>query len=76
MVKVAFLLWEPGKIRTREKSEIDAIIHGTTVATNSIIERKGAVCGLLTTKGTSEEKSRGKPAFLSYHPEGKKEGVK
>ena len=32
-------------------SEIDAIIHGTTVATNSIIERKGAVCGLLTTKG-------------------------
>ncbi|MFC2013351.1 hydantoinase/oxoprolinase family protein [Chloroflexota bacterium] len=30
---------------------IDAIVHGTTAATNAIIERKGAVCGLLTTKG-------------------------
>lgn len=30
---------------------IDAIVHGTTVATNAIIERKGAVCGLLTSKG-------------------------
>ena len=30
---------------------LDAIVHGTTAATNAIIERKGAVCGLLTTKG-------------------------
>lgn len=35
-------------------SKIDAIIHGTTIATNSIIERKGAVCGLLTTKGFAD----------------------
>lgn len=30
---------------------VDAIIHGTTVATNTIIERKGARCGLITTRG-------------------------
>src|SRR5258705_8693839 len=28
-----------------------AVVHGTTVATNSIIERKGARTGLITTKG-------------------------
>lgn len=31
--------------------EVDLIIHGTTVATNAVIERKGACCGLLTTRG-------------------------
>jgi N-methylhydantoinase A len=31
--------------------EIAAVVHGTTAATNSIVERNGAVCGLLTTKG-------------------------
>jgi N-methylhydantoinase A len=31
--------------------EVDAIIHGTTVATNAILERKGARCGLITTRG-------------------------
>ena len=30
---------------------VDAIVHGTTAATNAIIERKGAVCSLITTKG-------------------------
>lgn len=28
-----------------------AVVHGTTVATNAIIERKGAVTGVITTKG-------------------------
>jgi len=32
-------------------SEVDTIIHGTTVATNAILERKGARCGLITTRG-------------------------
>ncbi|MBX6353616.1 MAG: hydantoinase/oxoprolinase family protein [Thermoflavifilum sp.] len=32
-------------------SEIRWIIHGTTVATNAILERKGARVGLITTKG-------------------------
>ena len=30
---------------------IDLLVHGTTVATNAAIERKGARCGLLTTAG-------------------------
>ncbi len=31
--------------------EIGVIVHGTTVATNAILERKGANCALITTKG-------------------------
>lgn len=30
---------------------IEAIVHGTTVATNAILERKGARCGLIATRG-------------------------
>ncbi len=32
-------------------SDIDVIIHGTTLATNSLIERRGARTGLITTEG-------------------------
>ena len=32
-------------------SDIDHLIHGTTIATNALIERKGSRCGLLTTAG-------------------------
>jgi len=32
-------------------NQVDAIVHGTTLATNAIIERKGAKVGLLTTRG-------------------------
>ncbi len=32
-------------------SEVELIIHGTTLATNALIERKGARTALLTTKG-------------------------
>ena len=31
--------------------DIDLIVHGTTIATNAVIERKGARCALVTTKG-------------------------
>jgi N-methylhydantoinase A len=34
-----------------EKPAIDEIIHGTTLVINAIIERKGAVTGLITTRG-------------------------
>ena len=34
-----------------EPDAVGAIIHGTTLATNSIIERKGATTSLLTTEG-------------------------
>lgn len=32
-------------------SEIGLIVHGTTMATNAVLERKGARCGLIMTKG-------------------------
>ncbi len=31
--------------------ELNAILHGTTIATNAVIERKGATCALITTMG-------------------------
>lgn len=31
--------------------DIDLILHGTTVATNAVLEEKGALVGLITTKG-------------------------
>ncbi len=30
---------------------IDVLVHGTTVGTNAVLERKGAVCGVITTRG-------------------------
>jgi N-methylhydantoinase A len=32
-------------------SEVDTLVHGTTLVTNAVIERKGAKTALLTTKG-------------------------
>ncbi len=32
-------------------SQIDLLIHGTTVATNAVLQRRGAQCGLITTAG-------------------------
>src|SRR5207253_3376982 len=34
-----------------EPREIDAVVHATTVATNTILERKGAKTALITTDG-------------------------
>ena len=31
--------------------DLDLILHGTTIATNALIERRGARCALVTTKG-------------------------
>ncbi|MER3426667.1 MAG: 5-oxoprolinase [Pyrinomonas sp.] len=31
--------------------EIDLVLHGTTVATNAVLEEKGALVGLITTRG-------------------------
>ncbi len=36
-------------------SETEAVIHGTTVADNALIEGKGATVGLLTTDGFRDE---------------------
>lgn len=32
-------------------AELDAILHGTTIATNAVIERRGARCALVCTRG-------------------------
>lgn len=32
-------------------NELDALLHGTTIATNAVIERRGARCALITTAG-------------------------
>jgi N-methylhydantoinase A len=34
-----------------EAADLDAILHGTTIATNAVIERRGAKCALITTSG-------------------------
>jgi N-methylhydantoinase A len=33
------------------RDDLDLILHGTTIATNALIERRGARCALITTKG-------------------------
>ena len=40
-----------GTDRARLLAETERIVHGTTVATNALLERKGARVGLLTTEG-------------------------
>ena len=32
-------------------ADLDVILHGTTIATNAVIERRGARCALITTQG-------------------------
>ena len=34
-----------------EIADLLAIVHGTTIATNAVLERKGSRCGLITTRG-------------------------
>lgn len=40
--------------------KLDAIVHGTTLVTNTVIERKGAKVGLITTKGFRDALEMGK----------------
>jgi N-methylhydantoinase A/oxoprolinase/acetone carboxylase beta subunit len=35
----------------RQPAEVDRFVHGTTIATNAVLERRGAVVGLLATEG-------------------------
>ncbi len=53
---------------------VKRLIHGTTVATNSIMEKKGAKIGILTTKGFEDvlimgRQRRGEMYNLFYDPE-------
>ncbi len=40
-----------GLTETGDLREVDAIVHGTTVGTNALLERKGARAGLISSKG-------------------------
>ena len=39
------------KVAKIEPSDLEQILHGTTIATNAVIERRGANCALITTRG-------------------------
>src|SRR5215831_7879069 len=39
------------KLGDMAPGQVDLIVHGTTLATNAIIERKGALTALVTTQG-------------------------
>ena len=39
------------KIAGVAPADVDVVFHGTTVATNMVIERKGAEVGMITTRG-------------------------
>ena len=40
--------------------ELDAVVHGTTLVANTIIERKGAKIGLITTRGFRDSLEMGR----------------
>ena len=58
----------------RETGELDAafaLVHGTTVATNALLERKGARTALLTTRGFRDVLEIGRqarPVLYALHP--------
>lgn len=39
------------KVAEIDPASLDMILHGTTIATNAVIERRGARCALVTTRG-------------------------
>jgi N-methylhydantoinase A len=50
---------------------LERIAHGTTVATNAILERKGAKCALITTQGFRDLLAIGRqnrPVLYALHP--------
>ena len=43
--------WPRSPRRRRARAELTIVVHGTTTATNALLERKGARTGLITTRG-------------------------
>lgn len=41
-------------VASAQMNQVDYIVHGTTIGTNAIIEKKGAKTGLITTKGFAD----------------------
>jgi len=48
-------------------ADISVIVHGTTLATNAVIERTGAKTGLLTTAGFSDVLAIGRESRYDYY---------
>lgn len=46
---------------------LDAILHGTTIATNAVIERTGARCALITTRGFRDVLELGRRDRISLY---------
>ncbi|MAE93311.1 MAG: methylhydantoinase [Deltaproteobacteria bacterium] len=55
MEGLAKLADREGRSLSHFLSEVEAIIHGTTIADNTLIQMNGAVTGLLTTEGFRDE---------------------
>jgi N-methylhydantoinase A len=51
---IADLLRQVAAARSGAKLPVAEVVHGTTLVTNTLIERKGAKTGLLVTKGTRD----------------------
>ncbi len=51
---IADLLRQVAAARSGAKPPVAEVVHGTTLVTNTLIERKGAKTGLVVTKGTSD----------------------
>ncbi|HKA46064.1 MAG TPA: hydantoinase/oxoprolinase family protein [Burkholderiales bacterium] len=51
---IADLLSQIGAALNGGKSPVTEVVHGTTLVTNTLIERKGAKTGLVVTKGTRD----------------------
>ncbi|MEO7403258.1 MAG: hydantoinase/oxoprolinase family protein, partial [Burkholderiales bacterium] len=48
-------------------AELGVLVHGTTLATNAVIERKGARTGLLTTQGFADVLEIGRESRYDYY---------
>ena len=58
------------KVRPEGLKGLGSIAHGTTINTNAILERKGAKCGLITTKGFRDVLEIGRqtrPQFYDWY---------
>ncbi len=53
-----------------DAAAVRTIVHGTTIATNAVLERKGSRCGLITTRGfrdALELRRRTRPHVFGLH---------
>jgi N-methylhydantoinase A len=51
---VADLLRQVSEARVNDHARVSEVVHGTTLVTNTLIERKGASTGLIVTRGTRD----------------------